>query len=222
MAKLFIVSTPIGNMEDITLRALETLKSVDLILAEDTRQTKKLLNHYKIDKPLTSFHEHNEEVKADQITEKIKSGDKIALVSDAGTPLISDPGFKLVRQLLSNGVEVESIPGASSVITALTSSGLPPDQFLFIGYLPKKPGKIDQTLKFIETVTNQKETTIILFESPYRLEKTLKILAEKFPEKEVVVAREMTKVHEEFIRGKTVEVSKMKITAKGEVTLLLR
>ena len=222
MAKLYIVSTPIGNMEDITLRALETLRNVDLILAEDTRQTKKLLSHYKIEKPITSFHEHNEEVKAAQITEKIKSGDKIALVSDAGTPLISDPGFKLIRQLISNGVEVESIPGVSSVITALTSSGLPPDQFLFIGYLPKKLGKMDKTLDFIESVTSQKATTIIFFESPYRLAKTLKILADKFPEKEVVVAREMTKLHEEFIRGKTTTVSKMTITAKGEVTLLLR
>ena len=222
MAKLYIVSTPIGNMEDITLRALETLRNVDLILAEDTRQTKKLLSHYKIEKPITSFHEHNEEVKAAQITEKIKSGDKIALVSDAGTPLISDPGFKLIRQLISNGVEVESIPGVSSVITALTSSGLPPDQFLFIGYLPKKLGKMDKTLDFIEAVTSQKATTIIFFESPYRLAKTLKILADKFPEKEVVVAREMTKLHEEFIRGKTTTVSKMTITAKGEVTLLLR
>lgn len=221
MATLYIVSTPIGNLKDITLRALEILKSVDVILAEDTRKTRQLLSKYSISKPLESFYEHNEQEKTQSVLRKLQTGQTIALVSDAGTPLISDPGYKLVRECLKLNIKVESIPGPSSVLTALTSSGLPTDQFLFIGYLPKKSSKSAEILRFIETVLENRPTTIILFESPYRVQKTLEIIAEKFPDRDLVVAREMTKIHEEFIRSKARDITKKKIVKKGEFTILL-
>jgi len=222
MSKLYLVSTPIGNLNDITFRAIHTLKTVGLVLAEDTRVTKKLLSNYQIYTPIESFFEHNEEKKIDTVIQKLKQGQAIALVSDGGSPLISDPGYKLVREAVKNGIEVESIPGPSAVLTALTSSGLPTDQFLFIGYLPKKPGKINSILEFVDTVIKMRATTIIFFESPHRLAKTLIILAEKFPESELVVARELTKIHEEFIRDKAQNMVQKKIIPKGEITILLR
>jgi len=217
---LYIIATPIGNLKDITFRALEVLGKVDLILAEDTRKTGQLLAHYKISKPLESLHEHNEQHKIPSLLERLKTVD-MALVSDAGTPLLSDPGFKLVREAIAKGIKIESIPGPSAILTALTSSGLPTNQFLFLGYLPKSGGKQKEILDFVDRVTNDRPTTVIFFESPYRIKKTLELLAAKFPEKEVVIARELTKLHEEIIRGKTSEVSTRNLKPKGEFTVLL-
>lgn len=222
MGILYIVSTPIGNIKDISQRALEVLAGVDLILAEDTRRTGHLLNKCNLNNRLESFFEHNEEGKIDGAVEKLKSGQKIALVSDAGTPLLSDPGYKLVRECIKEGVKVESIPGPSAILTALTSSGLPTDQFLFIGYFPKKTGKQKETLNFIEKVTSLRPTTIIIFESPFRVEKTINLLASNFPDKDIVISRELTKQHEEMIRGKVKDVANKKFVKKGEFTLLLR
>jgi len=222
MSILYLVATPIGNLKDITLRALEVLGTVDIILAEDTRRTSKLISAYNIEKPLESFHEHNEEQKIPTILTNLKAGKKIALVSDAGTPTLSDPGFKLVREVIREGLKVESIPGASAILTALTSSGLPTDQFLFVGYLPKKASKQKEILDLINLVLEKRGTTVIFFESPFRVRKTLGTLAQRFPEKTVVVARELTKLHEEFIRGKAKEVSAQDFPAKGEFTILLR
>jgi len=219
---LYLVATPIGNLKDITFRALETLKAVDLILAEDTRRTGQLLSHYKISKPLESFHEHNEEAKMPQILEKLRKGETIALVTDAGTPTISDPGFKLVRECAKEGVKVEPIPGPSAILTALVASGLPTDSFLFLGYLPKKAGKQNEIFNFLEQVWSNRETSVVLFESPYRVKKTLAALAQKFPERKIVLARELTKTHEEFIRGKLNELAKKDFITKGEFTILLR
>jgi 16S rRNA (cytidine1402-2'-O)-methyltransferase len=221
MSILYVVATPIGNLKDITLRAIETLNVVDLVLAENTKKTGRLLSHLKINKPLESFHEFNEERKIESILSRVASGDSIALVSDAGTPLISDPGFKLVREAIKRNVKVVSIPGASSILASLVSSGLPTNQFLFLGYFPRKAGKQDEILSFIDTVTSSNPTTMILFESPYRVQKTLQLLAKRFPDKKIVIAREVTKVYEEFIRGSVKEVAKKDFATKGEFTLLL-
>jgi 16S rRNA (cytidine1402-2'-O)-methyltransferase len=222
VSDLYIVSTPIGNLKDITLRAIEVLRAVDLILAEDTRKTIRLLSHLKIKKPLESFHEHNEKTKIDQILHRLATVTSVALVSDAGTPLISDPGFKLVREAVKRGIKVTPIPGASSILVSLVASGLPTDQFLFLGYLPKKLGKQNEILQFIERVTSARPTTIVLFESPFRIKRPLQALADRFPNKETVIAREVTKIHEEFIRGILKEVLKKDFPTKGEFTLLLR
>jgi len=222
MSNLYIVSTPIGNLGDITLRAIETLKKVDLILAEDTRQTAKLLNKYKIVKPLESFFEHNEDKKIDSVISKLKNGTEIALVSDSGTPTISDPGFKLIRKVVGAQIKVIPIPGPSAVLTALVASGLPTDKFLFLGYFPKKFSKQKQMVDFIEKITSVEPITTIFFESPYRVKKTLDLLATQFPTKDVVIGRELTKKHEEFLIGKPKELVNKKFSTKGEFTLLLR
>jgi len=222
MSVLYLVATPIGNLKDITLRALEVLKDADLILAEDTRRSSQLLATYDIRKPLESFHEHNEVQKIPTILSMLRAGKKIALVSDAGTPTLSDPGFKLVREAVRENIKVESIPGASAILSALTASGLPTDQFLFIGYLPKKVGKQKEILDFIDLVLAKRPTTIIFFESPFRVKKTIQLLAEKFPDSNLVVARELTKVHEEFIRGRSKEIAEKDFPQKGEFTILLR
>ena len=169
MSKLFIVPTPIGNLGDITFRAIETLKSVDIILAEDTRTSLKLLKHYKINSKIESYHMHNEHKKADSIINKISEGNTIALISDAGTPSISDPGFLLVRECIKNNIEIECLPGATALITALVISGLPSDKFLFEGFLPAKKGRT----KRLKELSNEKKT-IIFYESPHRILKTLK------------------------------------------------
>lgn len=222
MSTLYLVATPIGNLKDISIRAIETLSSVDLILAEDTRKTKILLDTYNIGKPLESFHEHNESLKITSVLARLKSGKNIALVSDAGTPSISDPGYKLVRESIKNSIKIVPIPGPNAALNALVASGLATDQFLFLGYFPKKKGKQDKVLELIELISSQKPTTIIFYESPYRIHKTLAVLAHKFPKREVVIARELTKIHEEFIRGTAQELINKDITRKGEFTLLLR
>ena len=202
MGILYIVATPIGNLADITLRALETLKSVDYVLCEDTRVTGQLLKRYEIDKKLVSFNDFNEASKVGSVVGDLTSGANIALVSDAGTPLVSDPGYKLVRDAISNGIKVESIPGPTSLIAALTVSGLHPDKFTFLGYLPKQDGK---RLKMLEAVNeNQKnlKSTAIIFESPFRVLKTLESIRDVFGDIDVVICRELTKLHEEVRREK--------------------
>ena len=220
--KLFIVATPIGNLKDITLRALEVLKAVDYILCEDTRVTGKLLNRYEISKKLVPFNDFNEDKKGQAVINDLVSGQNIALVSDAGTPLISDPGYKLVRACIHQGIAVETIPGPSSVIAALTISGLPPDKFTFVGYLPKKDVK---RKKFLEDLKRSREVvrfTIIAFESPFRLLKTLEDIKGVYGDIEIVVCRELTKMHEEVIRKSISEAFLFfeKKSPRGEVVLV--
>jgi len=197
MSKLFLVPTPIGNLKDITLRALEVLGSVDLILAEDTRQTKKLLDHYNISTPLQSHHMYNEHKSAESICAKILNGQTIALVSDAGTPGISDPGFLLVRTCLEREIQVETLPGPTALIPALVNSGLPSDRFCFEGFLPPKKGRNKRI-----TALEEETRTMVFYESPYRLIKTLDELALHFrPDRNACVSRELSKIYEENVKG---------------------
>ncbi len=195
--KLIIVPTPIGNMEDITLRALKVLKEVDAILAEDTRQSTKLLQHYQIVKPLWAYHQHNEHKNLAHLVSELKSGKKLALISDAGTPAISDPGFLLVRECLRNDIEVECLPGATAFVPALVKSGLPADSFIFLGFLPEKKGRQTAFLKLAEI-----EFTMVFYESPHRLLKTLNQLAEYLgADRYCSVSRELTKMFEQTLNG---------------------
>ncbi|PJE67632.1 16S rRNA (cytidine(1402)-2'-O)-methyltransferase [Candidatus Shapirobacteria bacterium CG10_big_fil_rev_8_21_14_0_10_40_9] len=231
MGKLYIVSTPIGNLEDITLRAKRILEEVDIIACEDTRKTGMLLtkltkvppsSRWNLNKrpQFLSYYEENELQRIPEIIQLLKEGKNVALVSNAGTPTISDPGFKLVRECLNQGVQVEAIPGSSAILTALVSSGLPTDKFLFLGYLPKKQGKRQELLKNCKLLTVH--CTLIFFESPYRLLETLKELREIFGDIDIVICRELTKIHEEIRREKISQsiLHFEKNPAKGEVTLL--
>jgi len=217
--KLYIIPTPIGNLEDITLRALRILKEVDLILAEDTRTTGNLLRHYQIEKTLQSHHLHNEHKTVEQVIERIKSGQTIALVSDAGTPSISDPGFLLVRECLKAGIDVECLPGATAFVPALVNSGLPSDRFCFEGFLPQKKGRQTKLNNLKE-----EERTMIFYESPFRLIKTLEEFALVFgSERKASVSRELTKMFEETKRGtlqELVDYFKSK-TVKGEIVIVV-
>lgn len=229
MGILYIVSTPIGNLEDITLRAIKVLNSVDIIACEDTRRTGQLLKklearNKRLDKPkLLSYFEHNEERRIPQIVSLLKQGKNMALVSNAGTPTISDPGFKLVRECIKEGIKVESIPGASAVLTALVSSGLPTDKFLFLGFLPKKKGKREKLLQGLVSMNQFMNTNIVFFESSQRLLQTLKEMKEIFGEIEVVICRELTKMHEEIKRGKITEIIQFyeQGKLKGEITIVM-
>lgn len=223
MGTLFIVATPIGNLQDLSFRALEVLDQVDLILCEDTRHSSLLLNHYKIKKPLLSFHEHNEVERIPEVINRLKNDEKIALISDAGTPLVSDPGFKLVRAARENEIEVKAIPGPSAVVAALSISGLPTDKFFFIGYLPKTSGKRETLLKNLVEVKKLIPTSVIFYESPFRVDKLLAELNKFFPASQVSVQRELTKVHEAVLTGPIPEVAKQLSgkTHKGEFTLIL-
>ena len=216
---LYIVSTPIGNLEDITLRALRILKDVDLIAAEDTRHTGLLLRHFGIQKSLTSYFEGNELKKRDFILSRLKQGDRIALVSDAGTPGISDPGFRLIQMSIDNEIPVVPIPGPSAVITALSVAGLPTDAFLFKGFLPHKSKKRRDLLKQLEGVRE----TLIFYESPHRLSETLQDIFDILGNREIVLARELTKIYEEVLRGTAGkilnQIAKKKL--KGEITLVI-
>jgi 16S rRNA (cytidine1402-2'-O)-methyltransferase len=194
---LYIVSTPIGNLKDITLRALEILKSVDLIAAEDTRHTKNLLDHYEIQKPLTSFFEHNEDRKTGELIAKLKEGKNIALVSDAGTPGISDPGYPLLKAAQDAGIKVEVIPGPCALIAGLTLSALPAHEFTFLGFLPVKSGGRRKKLEDVKA----QGRTVIFYESPHRVVKTLEDIADVLPEAQVVCCRELTKMFEEAKKG---------------------
>ena len=216
---LYIVSTPIGNMEDITLRALRILKEADLIAAEDTRRTGLLLKHFGIQVPLTSYFEGNELKKRDFIIAKLKEGKKVALVSDAGTPGISDPGFRLIQLAIESQFPIVPIPGSSAVITALSVSGLPTDAFLFKGFLPHKSKKKKDLLKELGHVRE----TLIFYESPHRITETLKDILEVLGDREIVLTRELTKMHEEIIRGKVSKIQDQIAgrTLKGEITLVI-
>lgn len=214
---LYLISTPIGNLEDISFRAIRILKKVDLIAAEDTRRTRRLLNHYKIQNKLISYHDQNKKSKTYKLITLLKQGKHIALVSDAGTPGISDPGFYLVRECIKNNIKIIPVPGASSILAALTCSGLPTDKFSFYGFLPKTRGKKEKALVEIS------DHTAIFFESPYRISKTLELMTELIPDYNIVIARELTKKFEEFVRGKPKEVLEhfQNKPVKGEFVLLI-
>ena len=216
---LYVVATPIGNLGDITVRALETLKNADLIACEDTRHSRILLDHYGISKPLTSFYEQNSFKKLPYIIDELKKGRNVAIISEAGTPAVSDPGFVLVRAAVDEDIKVVPIPGCCAAITALCACGLPTDGFVFIGFLPRKPGKIKKAIEqFIGL-----EKTIIFYESPYRVKATMSILAETVPANaDVVIARELTKKFEEFIKGKMGDIAaKLPEKILGEITVLI-
>lgn len=213
---LFIVATPIGNLSDISTRALDTLRNVDLIACEDTRQTIKLLNHFGIQKPLASYHDFNEEKKAAELGRKIADGMKVALVSDAGTPAISDPGFRLVRYCRENGLDVIAIPGASAAITALAASGLPSDEFFFAGFLPSKKNARKDKLEALRST----KATLVFYEAPHRIEEVLEDMEAVFGDREACVARELTKLHEECVFGKLSEI-RPRIKALGEFVIVV-
>lgn len=217
MSKLYIVPTPIGNLEDITLRALNVLKEVDLILAEDTRTTGNLLKKYEIEKRLSSYHMHNEHKTLSNIIDELKSGKKIALVSDAGTPSVSDPGFLIVRECIKENIDVECLPGATALIPALVNSGLPSERFCFEGFLPQKKGRQTRLQKLLE-----EERTMIFYESPFRLVKTLEQFVEIFgSDRKASVSRELSKVYEENKRGTLTELIEYFKTknVKGEIVI---
>ncbi len=216
---LFIVATPIGNLKDISLRALEVLKSVDGIICEDTRRTGLLLHHYEIKKPLMVLNDFNEAENVEIILENLRTGKNLALVSDAGTPLISDPGYKVVREALQNGLEVDSIPGPVSPMVALTLSGLPPDKFMFLGYPPEKPG---HRKTFFENIKNFKDITIIIFLSPHKILRNLMEIKEIHGDIEIVLAHELTKIYQSVDKKKLSEWLEELKNPKGEYILLFR
>jgi 16S rRNA (cytidine1402-2'-O)-methyltransferase len=217
--KLYIVGTPIGNLEDITLRAIRTLKEVDLIACEDTRRTQTLLNFYKIQTRTMSYHEHNEMTRAPELIIQMEEGSNLALVTDAGMPVVSDPGFRLVHLAVRHSIPVIPVPGASAFVAALAASGLPVDKFRFLGFLPSKKGERRKALEELKEASR----TLVFYEAPHRLAEMLKDAKEILGEREIVVAREVTKIHEEFLRGTistTLEYLK-KRPAKGEITVLI-
>ena len=217
IGKLYIVATPIGNLEDITLRALKILREVDLIAAEDTRQTLKLLNHYEINKPLISYHRHNENIKSDILIEKLKNGENIALVSDAGTPGICDPGEEVIKKAIDENIEVVPIPGACAMINALICSGISTNEFEFLGFLPlnKKLRK-----EKLDEIKNSNKT-VIIYEAPHKMKSTLEDLKEILENRNIVLARELTKIHEEFIRENIDELLNSIDSLKGEMILII-
>jgi 16S rRNA (cytidine1402-2'-O)-methyltransferase len=217
---LYIVSTPIGNLEDITLRALNILKEVDLIACEDTRTSKKLLSRYQIQKPLTSYHEHNEIEKAKELLSLLQEGKSVALITDAGTPGVSDPGFRIVKLASENGVQVVPIPGASAAIAALSISGLPTSSFTFLGFPPKQNKKL---IEYLERVKGYPET-LIFYESPKRIIKTLEAITEVFGDRNASISREITKMYEETLRGFLSEIKstlESRDSLKGEFVVVV-
>jgi 16S rRNA (cytidine1402-2'-O)-methyltransferase len=217
---LYVVSTPIGNIEDITYRAVKILSEVDLILCEDTRRTKILLNYYNIAKPLKSYYSDIEERRIKEIIPYLKQGHNVALVSNAGTPGISDPGFLIIKECIKNEIKVIPIPGATAFVSAVVCSGLPLEKIFFIGFLPKKVGKIKKLFEQVKLLNN---TTVVFYESPHRIRRTFEILLSSFgKEIKCVIARELTKVYEEFIRGTIEEVYKTicLVEPKGEFTVM--
>ena len=215
---LRIVSTPIGNLSDITYRAVDILKDSHIIAAEDTRVSRKLLNHYDIETKMISYFEHNKFSRIKQIMATLSNGMDVAVISDAGTPAISDPSYKLIREAISIGAKIESIPGASAVLAALVSSGLPTDRFIFEGFLPPKKGR----KKRIENIANE-NATIVIYESKNRLQRTIKQLLDILGDRPAVICRELTKLHEQFIRGTLSSLlsSVLEQTLKGEIVLLI-
>lgn len=217
---LYIVATPIGNLEDITYRAVRILRTADVIACEDTRQTRKLLDHYGIAKPLVSYHEHNERERAEELMRELEAGRTVALVSDAGTPLIADPGYRIVQQARAAGMAVSPIPGPSAIIAALSASGLPTDSFEFHGFFPPKRTQRRRLLEDLKSSSS----TLIFYEAPHRVLETLDDVAELLDNRPVVVARELTKIHEEFIGGSAPEIRtalQARTGIKGEFTVMI-
>lgn len=216
---LYLVATPIGNLEDITLRALRVLRECDVVAAEDTRHSGQLLKHFQISKPLLSYFQFNEAKRSEEIIERLRRGEKIALVTDAGSPGISDPGERVVKAAIGAGFRVESVVGACALVGALTASGLPTEEFHFAGFLPHKSGQRRNRLESLKAVPG----TLVFYESPYRIEKLLGELSEAFPEHDVVLARELTKKFEEFLRGKPADLLEIakKRSLKGEFVVLV-
>jgi 16S rRNA (cytidine1402-2'-O)-methyltransferase len=217
---LYLVATPIGNLEDITYRAVRVLREADLIACEDTRQTRKLLDHYEISQPTISYHEHNEAERSVELASRLAAGATIALVSDAGMPLVSDPGYRLVRAAIELGVPVQAIPGPSAALTALAAAGLPTDAFRFGGFLPAKQG---QRAKALEALAGE-HATLIFYEAPHRILESLEAIEQTLGPRPVVVARELTKIHEEYVRGTPAEVRaqlESRDAVRGEITLLI-
>ena len=217
---LFIVATPIGNLEDITQRALRLLREVDLIACEDTRHTRKLLNHFGIGTATISYHEHNEQHRAEELCELLESGKNVALVSDAGTPLMSDPGFRIVNEAINRGIPLVPIPGASAAITALSTSGIPTDQFLFAGFLPARTGARRAKLDELREIP----ATLVFYEAPHRIGATLTDAMDVLGNRDAVIARELTKLHEEFARGSLSELVdrfSRSEAARGEMVLII-
>ena len=216
---LYLVATPIGNLEDITLRALRVLRECDVVAAEDTRRTGQLLKHFEISKPLLSYFQFNEARRSEEIIERLGRGEKVALVTDAGSPGISDPGERVVKAAIGGGLRVEAVPGPCALVAALTASGLPTDEFHFIGFLPHKSGQRRNQLEALKSF----QGTLVLYESPYRIEKLLGELGEVFPERTIVLARELTKKFEEFLRGQPAEllVLARQRTLKGEFVVMV-
>jgi len=216
---LYLVGTPIGNLEDITLRAIRILKEADQIACEDTRHTQKLLSHYNIHKPLVSYHEHNEMTRAPELVLALEQGAKIALVSDAGTPLVSDPGHRLVSLCLRHQISIVPIPGPSALLASLSASGLPNEEFLFVGFLPARTGERRRALERLRI----EDRTIILYEAPHRIAECVADAREVLGDRAACLAREVTKIHEEFRRGKLSQLSTslQETPARGEITLLI-
>jgi 16S rRNA (cytidine1402-2'-O)-methyltransferase len=216
---LYVVATPIGNLHDITLRALEVLKSADVIAAEDTRHSGNLLRHFEIRKPLVSYHEHNEAMRSEELAERLATGENVALITDAGMPGLSDPGARLIRKCIERDLPFTIIPGASSIVTALAGSGFSLEKFCFRGFLPVKSGQRERELR----AAAEREETSIFFESPYRILKTLTACADIMPDRQLCVARELTKKFEEFRRGTPGELLAHYTAhpAKGEITLVI-
>jgi 16S rRNA (cytidine1402-2'-O)-methyltransferase len=216
---LYLVATPIGNLEDITLRALRTLKECDVVAAEDTRRTGQLLKHFDISKSLLSYFQFNEARRSEQIIERLRRGEKVALVTDAGSPGISDPGERVVKAATAAGLRVESVPGPSALVAALTASGLPTEEFHFIGFLPHKSGQRRRELERLKSIAG----TLVLYESPYRVEKLLVELNDLFAGRQVVLARELTKKFEEYLRGTPAELLEVlkRRSLKGEFVVLV-
>jgi 16S rRNA (cytidine1402-2'-O)-methyltransferase len=216
---LYLVATPIGNLEDITLRALRTLKECDVVAAEDTRRTGQLLKHFAISKPLLSYFQFNEARRSEEIIERLRRGEKVALVTDAGSPGISDPGERVVNAAITAGLRVESVPGPCALVAALTSSGLPTEEFHFFGFLPHKQGQRRRELERLKTIGG----TLVLYESPYRVEKLLHELHEHFAGRRVVLARELTKKFEEHLRGTPAELTEVlkQRSLKGEFVVIV-
>ena len=215
---LYLVATPIGNLEDITLRAINTLKEVDLIAAEDTRHTLKLLNHLKRNKTLISYYKETEKIKSEILIEKLLEGKNIALVSDAGTPAISDPGEEIVKKAIANGINIIPIPGACAFINAIICSGFTTKEFIFVGFLSKNTKDKKEKLKELKN----ENKTLIFYESPHKIKSTLEDIAEILGNREIVIARELTKIHEEFIRGKVLDILEEQQEMRGEFVILVK
>lgn len=216
-AKIYIVGTPIGNLEDITIRALETLKKVDIIYCEDTRNTARLLSHYDITKKLKSYHLFNENEITEELIEKVKNGENVAIVSDAGMPCISDPGFLAVRDAAKEGIDVVIVPGVSAGLMAVVASGISCSKYYYAGFLNSKPGKRLEELKRLSS----KEETLIIYEAPHRIKETLELILQAMGDRYIVLARELTKKYEEYLRGNVTEILEVVDTLKGEMVIII-